>query len=65
MLGLRLDEPAALAGSSRALDLDALERLARLGLAERRGDGGHADARGRFAAARLPRRTRVTAELAC
>jgi oxygen-independent coproporphyrinogen-3 oxidase len=34
MLGLRLDEPLALAGLRRAVDETALERLTRLGLAE-------------------------------
>jgi oxygen-independent coproporphyrinogen-3 oxidase len=33
MLGLRLDEPVPLAGVAAAVDADALERLARLGLA--------------------------------
>ncbi len=35
LLGLRLDEPLSLAGSRRALDPAALERLERLGLVER------------------------------
>ncbi len=37
MLGLRLDEPLALAGLEAALDADALARLERLGLAARTG----------------------------
>jgi oxygen-independent coproporphyrinogen-3 oxidase len=37
MLGLRLDEPLALAGLEAALDADALSRLERLGLAARAG----------------------------
>jgi oxygen-independent coproporphyrinogen-3 oxidase len=40
MLGLRLDEPLALAGLEAALDSRALERLEDLGLAERAGAGG-------------------------
>ena len=36
MLGLRLDEPLPLAGLEQALDAGELERLERLGLAERR-----------------------------
>jgi oxygen-independent coproporphyrinogen-3 oxidase len=39
MLGLRLDEPLALAGLESALDEPALERMEALGLAERRGRG--------------------------
>ncbi len=39
MLGLRLDEPLALAGLELALDEPALERMEALGLAERRGSG--------------------------
>jgi coproporphyrinogen III oxidase-like Fe-S oxidoreductase len=35
MLGLRLDEPLALAGVRQAVDETALARLERLGLAER------------------------------
>jgi oxygen-independent coproporphyrinogen-3 oxidase len=41
MLGLRLDEPLALAGLEDALDRDALARLERLGLAARAGTNGH------------------------
>ena len=41
MLGLRLDEPLALAGLEDALDGDALARLERLGLAARVGTNGH------------------------
>jgi oxygen-independent coproporphyrinogen-3 oxidase len=42
MLGLRLDEPLHVDGVADALDLDAVERLARLGLAQpaRGADGG-------------------------
>ena len=40
LLGLRLDEPLALAGLDRALDRDALARLERLGLAARSGENG-------------------------
>ncbi len=39
MLGLRLDEPLALAGLESALDEPALERMVALGLAERRSHG--------------------------
>jgi oxygen-independent coproporphyrinogen-3 oxidase len=39
MLGLRLDEPLALGGVAGAIDQGALERLERLGLAVRGGDG--------------------------
>jgi oxygen-independent coproporphyrinogen-3 oxidase len=40
LLGLRLDEPLAVAGVEAALDADGLARMERLGLAERReGDG--------------------------
>jgi oxygen-independent coproporphyrinogen III oxidase len=39
MLGLRLDEPLALGGVSGAIDPSALDRLERLGLAVRGGDG--------------------------
>ncbi len=49
MLGLRLDEPLALAGLESAVDERALARLERLGLAER--DGGRSvrlTTRGRF-----------------
>jgi oxygen-independent coproporphyrinogen-3 oxidase len=52
LLGLRLDEPLRLAGLDEALDHAALERLVRLGLAQRRGvDGDETLAltsRGRF-----------------
>jgi oxygen-independent coproporphyrinogen-3 oxidase len=52
LLGLRLDEPLRLAGLDRAIDLDALERLERLGLAERTGANASETlvltARGRF-----------------
>jgi oxygen-independent coproporphyrinogen-3 oxidase len=49
MLGLRLDEPLALAGLEAALDQQALGRLEALGLAERRGTGTIAlTPRGRF-----------------
>src|SRR6266516_3354501 len=52
LLGLRLDEPLALAGLEGAVDAEALERLERLGLVER-GRAGGVDAltltrRGRF-----------------
>ena len=40
LLGLRLDEPLRLEGLDAALDRDALERLERLGLAERAGVNG-------------------------
>ncbi|HZT44631.1 MAG TPA: radical SAM family heme chaperone HemW [Gaiellaceae bacterium] len=40
LLGLRLDEPVQLAGLDGALDLEALARLERLGLAERAGVNG-------------------------
>ena len=40
LLGLRLDEPLVLAGLEPALDLDALGRLERLGLAARNGEAG-------------------------
>jgi oxygen-independent coproporphyrinogen-3 oxidase len=39
MLGLRLDEPLAVGGVAGAIDPAALERLERLGLAVRGGDG--------------------------
>jgi oxygen-independent coproporphyrinogen III oxidase len=42
LLGLRLDEPLAVAGLEAALDADGLARMERLGLAER---GGEADGR--------------------
>ncbi|HYY74819.1 MAG TPA: radical SAM family heme chaperone HemW [Gaiellaceae bacterium] len=48
MLGLRLDRPLALADVRGALDMDALVRLERLGLAERRADGLALTSRGRF-----------------
>jgi oxygen-independent coproporphyrinogen-3 oxidase len=48
MLGLRLDEPLALAGLERAVDLSALERLSRLGLVERRPHSLLLTPRGRF-----------------
>jgi oxygen-independent coproporphyrinogen III oxidase len=40
LLGLRLDEPLAVAGVEAALDADGLARMVRLGLAERRGGDG-------------------------
>jgi putative oxygen-independent coproporphyrinogen III oxidase len=40
LLGLRLDEPLVLAGLEPALDLDALGRLERLGLAAHAGEAG-------------------------
>ncbi len=48
MLGLRLDEPVALAGLDGALDVEELGRLEQSGLAERRGDAITLTARGRF-----------------
>jgi oxygen-independent coproporphyrinogen-3 oxidase len=48
MLGLRLDEPVALAAAERTLDLEGLARLERLGLAERHGDAVSLTPRGRF-----------------
>jgi oxygen-independent coproporphyrinogen III oxidase len=52
MLGLRLDQPLALAPVNAALDQDALVRLEGLALLERRGNGGRATIalteRGRF-----------------
>jgi oxygen-independent coproporphyrinogen-3 oxidase len=52
LLGLRLDEPLALAGLEAAVDPDALERLQRLGLVDRGRDGDPdavaLTARGRF-----------------
>jgi oxygen-independent coproporphyrinogen-3 oxidase len=48
MLGLRLDEPLPLAGLEAALDAGELERLAGLGLAERRGESLTLTRRGRF-----------------
>ena len=61
LLGLRLDEPVAIADVGGALDLDALTRLVDLGLVER-------SANGRGEELRLTRRGRflgggVTAEL--
>jgi hypothetical protein len=50
MLGLRLDQPLALAGLEDAVDGEAIARLERLGLAEQQA-GGRAIAltrRGRF-----------------
>ena len=48
MLGLRLDEPLSLAGLEGALDREALDRLVRLGLAERRAELLALTNRGRF-----------------
>lgn len=53
LLGLRLDEPLSVVGLEEALDADALGRLERLGLAERRRDADGAEKlaltpRGRF-----------------
>jgi oxygen-independent coproporphyrinogen III oxidase len=48
MLGLRLDEPVPLADVAGALDPAALDRMERLGLAERRGGGLALTPRGRF-----------------
>ncbi|MCC6223917.1 MAG: radical SAM family heme chaperone HemW [Thermoleophilia bacterium] len=48
MLGLRLDEPLPLADVEGAYDPDGLERLERLGLAERLGEGVRLTTRGRF-----------------
>jgi oxygen-independent coproporphyrinogen-3 oxidase len=48
MLGLRLDEPLPVEEVARALDLVALERMQRLGLAERTGDGLLLTRRGRM-----------------
>jgi len=47
-LGLRLDEPLALADVGHAIDPGALRRLERLGLAERRGRAVGLTPRGRF-----------------
>jgi coproporphyrinogen III oxidase-like Fe-S oxidoreductase len=44
MLGLRLDEPLPLAGVAEEIDLAALERLERLGLAQRVSVGAGAEA---------------------
>jgi oxygen-independent coproporphyrinogen III oxidase len=43
LLGLRLDEPIPLAGLEGALDGEGVSRMERLGLAERRRDGGGAE----------------------
>ena len=48
MLGLRLDEPVPFADVDGALNEKALERLERLGLAERRRGGLVLTRRGRF-----------------
>jgi len=48
MLGLRLDEPVPFADVADALDPVALDRMERLGLAERRGGGLALTTRGRF-----------------
>jgi len=48
MLGLRLDEPLALAAVGPVVDKDALERLERLGLAVAEGGTLALTARGRF-----------------
>ena len=48
MLGLRLDEPVALADLEHMLDAGELGRLERLGLAECHGDELTLTARGRF-----------------
>jgi oxygen-independent coproporphyrinogen-3 oxidase len=48
MLGLRLDEPLALAGLEAAYDPEALERLERLDLVENLGDAIRLTRRGRF-----------------
>ena len=48
MLGLRLDEPLRVVGLEAALDGEAVERLERLGLAERREETLALTARGRF-----------------
>jgi oxygen-independent coproporphyrinogen III oxidase len=48
MLGLRLDEPVPLADVAGALDPVALDRMERLGLAERRDGGLALTSRGRF-----------------
>jgi len=48
MLGLRLDEPVPLTEVAGALDPVALDRMERLGLAERRDGGLALTARGRF-----------------
>jgi oxygen-independent coproporphyrinogen-3 oxidase len=48
LLGLRLDEPVELASVAAAVDDEAVARLERLGLAERRGEALTLTARGRF-----------------
>jgi oxygen-independent coproporphyrinogen-3 oxidase len=48
MLGLRLDEPLALAGLEAAVDADALARFAAVGLLERDAEGVRLTSRGRF-----------------
>ena len=48
LLGLRLDEPVPLASVDGAVDLGALARMERLGLAERRNGGLALTRRGRF-----------------
>ena len=48
MLGLRLDEPFALAGAERVVDPDALERLVAGGLVERVEGGVRLTGRGRL-----------------
>jgi putative oxygen-independent coproporphyrinogen III oxidase len=48
LLGLRLDEPLSLAGLEQAVDAEALARLERLGLAERRDESVALTRRGRF-----------------
>jgi coproporphyrinogen III oxidase-like Fe-S oxidoreductase len=48
MLGLRLDEPLVFEAVEQTIDLRALGRLERLGLAERRGTGIALTPRGRF-----------------
>lgn len=48
MLGLRLDRPLSLADVGAAVDAEALDRLERLGLAERRGGGVVLTSRGRL-----------------
>jgi oxygen-independent coproporphyrinogen-3 oxidase len=48
LLGLRLDEPVAFASVASAIDEQALVRLQKLGLADRRGDELALTERGRF-----------------
>jgi oxygen-independent coproporphyrinogen-3 oxidase len=48
LLGLRLDEPVPLAGVAGAVDMPALARMERLGLAEQRAGGLALTRRGRF-----------------